>query len=217
MCKLIALLVTLAVVSMPSAAAAAKPRPGHAKIASHDWSVPRPAAQPGTVWVSAEPGLGTFSGVYASGFWNQRTGRTDFIGQLTPDGLGWANTPCPANVHAPCLRVVWGNLAQGVYAKYDDTFCTGRCTRRGVITVNRWGPYFCDDNVDCPYPPMFGDSNPWNHGTVVTHHFGRFIGLATHPAHDCASVMSASAWTCPAPRAGESWLTAAEAAHVAGW
>lgn len=211
----------------PTNPAGAKPRPGPTITTKTYRPIkPRPVTTPASVWVTAEPGLGMAAGIYATGFWNPRTGVTDFTGELTPDGLGWAHTACPSPAYVtrqPCLRVVWANMAEGVSGSYESVYCAGSCYRQGLIKVNRWGPYFCDPRPveeggnACPYEPTWGYENPWNRGTIVTHFFGRFIGLAGHPTRDCTSIMSASAWTCAPPRAGDDWLTDAEAAAVAVW
>jgi hypothetical protein len=222
-----ALVAVAVVIPGPTNPAAATPVP---KPAGEGLTIDRPhrpVAQPGTqsatVWVQAEDGLGLYAGIYATGFWNPRTGLTDFTGQLTPDGFGWANVPCPSGAgglfRPACLRVVWGTLPQGVHATYQPMFCAEGCLRQGLITVNRFGPYFCNSNPECPYPPIFGDWNPWNVGTMVTHFFGRFIGLAEIAGLPkvCTSVMGHNSWHCAPPGPGDDWLTDAEATHVAAW
>lgn len=223
-----ALVAVMLIAFGPTNPAGAKPiPPGKRPVIVKTYKpIPRPFTQAGMVWVTAQAGLGAASGVYATGFWEGPTTKTNFTGVKTSDALGWADTPCPASVgelHKPCLRVVWGTMAEGVYGKYEPLFCTGGCVKQGVITVNRWGPYFCDPRPvadggnACPYDPGYGVDNPWNRATIVTHFFGRFIGLTTHPTRDCTSVMSASAWTCAPPRPGDDWLTDSEAAAVAVW
>lgn len=161
---------------------------------------PRLIGGPTQIWVTAENAGNP--AWFAAAFMNRYT-KTKFNCEqvIVHGGPQCTAKPCPTN--GWCLRVRYGQLPEGVGARYEPFFCAGSCMRSGQITID-------------PDVPPFGGWHPWGpyeRYAVVAHQFTRFIGLAENQL--CQS-RTDTRYHCNGDSTPDV-LTASEAAYAASW